>query len=411
MLTDADRELVAAAVDGELTPATEPAFRALVAHSAEALALFHTLTMHARRLSSLPRRPAPPPLLPAVMAAVRDLPRAVPSQLAPPHRRTAAARWAVPVSAAGLFVAVAAGSFWLAAREFRPDLRDVASGANTVEPIPVPPSPFPKSVPEADAPIEVAPEPRQMPAVRDAAVVAAAVEAAPMPRVQGDSDVLGGVRPEALPAFAAVEARVPVLAAVAEFDRPEVHARLVAELVRHPVCRLDLFVRDTPRAAELFQAAARVARVTLTTDAALADRLRKKQPAAWAVYTEALTADDIAELCDALAAQARTAGGGFGPAHLYPAGPADARDFRELIGVNRGLWKRPRTAQPLAADTAAQVTTPARKAVKPALMVPFQPVGQRPNPLLSAEVKAFWQKVEDPKTDAVPLLIVVRPQS
>ena len=53
MLSDRERELVGLAVDGELTPATEPAFRALVAGSAEALALFHSYARQARRLRAL----------------------------------------------------------------------------------------------------------------------------------------------------------------------------------------------------------------------------------------------------------------------------------------------------------------------------------------------------------------------
>lgn len=405
MLTDADRELVAAAVDGELTPATEPAFRALVAHSAEALALFHTLTVHARRLAALPRCPAPPTLLPAVLAGVRDLPRAVPSQLAPATRRTAASRWLMPASAAGLFFAAAAGSFWLASREFRPAQTEFAGPPVAVRPDSVP---VPLPPPIAVVPPEVAPLPREVPPAREPAALAAAVEAAPMPRVQADPKVLGGSPFGVPPAFAVVEARVPILTTVAEFDRPDVRAKLLTELGRDPVYRLDLFVRDTSRAADLFQAAARSVEVTLVTDAALADRLRKKQPAAWAVYTEALTADDIVKLCDALAAQARAAGTTFGAAHLHPAGPSDAREFREVIGVERGLWKRPRaSAQPVAVDTVDQVTAAVRKA---ALVIPFPPAGQRTNPLLSAEVKAFWQKAGEPWANAVPLLIVVRPQ-
>ena len=99
MLTDADRELVSAAVDGELTPVTGPAFRTLVAQSADAVALYQTLTAQARRLAALPRHPAPADVWRAVVADIRAIPVAVPAP-APVRRVT---RWRVPVGlAAGL---------------------------------------------------------------------------------------------------------------------------------------------------------------------------------------------------------------------------------------------------------------------------------------------------------------------
>src|SRR5438128_10549390 len=105
MLTETDRELITAAVDGVLDDRQEPAFRSLVAESAEAAALFHKLQTHARRLRELRRVPAPAGLTDAVLDRVRAEPRAVPST----HRRAAAARpgWAVFAVAASLFLAVA----------------------------------------------------------------------------------------------------------------------------------------------------------------------------------------------------------------------------------------------------------------------------------------------------------------
>ena len=59
MLTDSDRELICAAVDGQLSFEQESGFRVLVAESADALQLFQLLQSHSRRLQAIPQRPAP----------------------------------------------------------------------------------------------------------------------------------------------------------------------------------------------------------------------------------------------------------------------------------------------------------------------------------------------------------------
>src|SRR5207302_7741950 len=104
-----------------------------------------------------------------------------------------------------------------------------------------------------------------------------------------------------------VSIRLPLRATVANLDQPAHRARLAAELGRDPAYRLDLFVHDTVRAAEVFQAAAKAAGVRLTVDPVAQERIKKKLPTTWAVYTEALTADEAAAFLAKLAAQARAA--------------------------------------------------------------------------------------------------------
>src|SRR5690349_13009615 len=110
MLTEADRELIAAALDGELAPAEEAAFRRLLAESVEAGTLFRQLQAQARRLRSLTPIPAPTELTARVIVKVRQLPRATPAP-AGPRRRSAWLPFAVAASA---LLAISAGSFWLA---------------------------------------------------------------------------------------------------------------------------------------------------------------------------------------------------------------------------------------------------------------------------------------------------------
>src|SRR6266542_1505408 len=108
MLTDADRELITAAVDGALDDRQEPAFRALVADSAEAAALYNRLQGDARRLRESRRVPAPADLAEEVTASVRNLPRATPSSRRPAARRPS---WLTYSVAASLFLAVSAGTY------------------------------------------------------------------------------------------------------------------------------------------------------------------------------------------------------------------------------------------------------------------------------------------------------------
>src|SRR5205823_705561 len=102
-------------------------------------------------------------------------------------------------------------------------------------------------------------------------------------RSAGIGDVVGS-RPFIDPKpFESIQARLPILVPVADLDAKEVRARVLDELGRDPAFRLDLFVKDVPRASEAFQAAARAAGVSVAVEGSAQDRLKKKQPVALAV--------------------------------------------------------------------------------------------------------------------------------
>src|SRR5688500_2686020 len=98
MLSQNEKELIAAALDGDLTPDRQAAFRRLIAESADAHALYQQLCRDRAAVRSLPRVPAPPTVLDGVMARVLKASRpTVPAHPAPvPVRRPA---W-LPVSLA-----------------------------------------------------------------------------------------------------------------------------------------------------------------------------------------------------------------------------------------------------------------------------------------------------------------------
>lgn len=411
MLTDADRELITAAVDGALDDRIEPQFRALIAESADAAALYSQLQGHARRLRELRRVPAPSGLAGVVVARVRSGPPTV----APSRRRAAAARagWAAFVVAASLFLAVVAGSYWYVQRTGS-DRTPVAHL------IPHSPATPPNGdtilrVPDHE-PIEVAAAPRAAGSDEALAVIPPEVhsETAPLPRPVSD-DVIGSPLLAKSTAFKTVDVRIPLRATVADLDQQAWKARVAAELAHDPAYRLDLFVHDTLRAAEVFQASAAAAGVNLTVDSIAQDRLRKNLPTTWVVYTEALTPDEAAGLLARLAAHSRDADPTpvFASAHLFPAQATDAHDVRDLLGADLGVLKRPRVAGPksVAAGTADAVTAALLKGERAAIFLSHLSFNGRLLPGAPKDVKAYLGTRGERKPATIPLLIVIRPVS
>ena len=424
MLTDHDQQLISAAVDGQLSVEDESQFRVLVAESTEALQLFQSLQSHSHRLHSLPQRPAPSDFEFGVMSRVRQLPIITPSS---PHRNESGKRsvgWMPYVIAASLLFAVTSASFWFAAQYTnrkdaitqRPHLTKSIEAAHnkTVS--------SPRSLPEVGN--EILPQPQLARTnVTDTTVVQRTtnmVELAPEPRHYIPGDVIGSATFVEQSPLMAVQARMPFLANVADLDKPDVRTRFVDELGRDPAFRFDLFTRDPLKAAEVFQTIAKQANINLAIDGTVQDRVNKRHPSAWVIYVESLSAEEIAKLFDLLAVQCRgdEKSPSFTTGHLFPAFQTDAnqpdtntKDLRDLLGVDLGLGKRPKTAatKPLTATTVDQVTSALQKNVKPALMLTYLPVIGRSNPALSVEVQSFLAKRDERKPGVVPLMIVIRP--
>lgn len=420
MLTDADRELITAAVDGELTPAQDVAFRRLIAASAPAAALFAALMSDARHLRALPRAVVPMGMDRRVMERIRSTSVSTPLRV---NRRHSFGRWPYAV-AASLLLGIGTGTYWFAVRH--------PQGVEIASPSPIGPALHEETgPPRVHNPTPQTPYAREsLPAPRDVVVTVAQherprtteivvrppVESAPAPRLHGYGDVVASgpiadVRP-----FETVQVRLPFLVSVADLDQADTRARLLVELSDDPAYRLDLFTRDPHRAAEVFQAAARSAGVNLHVEGVAAERIRKRlPPIAWAVYSEALAPTDVVAFLDHLAKATRgDKVAPFGVAHLVPAQQSDHRELRELLGVDPGAWKRtPATLapKPLSADTADRVASALASTARErsALLLSYLPPSARANPLASKEVKAYLDRRGPRLPTAVPLLIVIRP--
>ena len=386
MLSDADKLLLAAALDGSVPPDQATALARLLAGSAAARALAAELTTDCRRLAGLPRLTAP-----AGFAARVDLalPIIRPTHPLPDRRRPA---WLPYATAAGVFVGITALAYQFADRPARPGLPPVAKAP------PRPKQPITAPGPNPDQ--EPTPQPADEPAVVADRHTPPPHELAPTPRPATAPDLLAAGLLREIEPPAEVAARLPLLGPVGDLDSVRGQTQVQA-IWATPAGRLDLFVPDLGTAVPAVLAVARSCGWAVGTDPAAQALLKAKQPGTFALYADAVTADEGRKFLAGLAAQQRD-GTKLGTAHLSAAGTTDLREMRELFGGD----PRPAAREAKDDSTIGQVVkqlTPRR----PALLFALAPSAARP-PVASKEVRAFADSRGERGPDAIPLLVVIR---
>ncbi len=413
MLTEADRELITAAVDGELAPALETAFRRLLASSIEAEKLYRTLKGDSTQLKALPPIPAPATLAPAVVAIVTRRPhQTTVSPRKRSVRRDPRVGWMPYAVAASTLIAVMAGSYWFASR-FASDEPNRVAQQHTLPTPTTGQGTGSVAVPNGSS-REVVATPRipTQPIEQLAILPRVVPELAPIPQTPGIGPDVVGTRPDlGSEPFRMIEARIPFLAPLSGFNHDETRAKLRAELAAGPAFRLDLFAKDTTIAANVFLATAKTAGLNVTLDAVAAERIKKKAPSFWVVYVETMTIEDIEKLLVQLAADTKgdKAGSGLSAAHLIPVGQAESKDLRDLLGTDVGLLKRPEAApKSIASGTADQIAKTLQKDAKQGLLLTHLPTAGRATPNASKEVKQFLAQRTARTPDSIPVMIVIR---
>jgi len=459
MLSAEQRELITAAVDGELSAAEARAFRRLLVVSPEARVLLARLQADSDRVRVLQGQAVPPANLRAKVMAriaastpapslhvVRTAPTSTPAPLAQPAKVALPSRRSVPTwvpiaVAASVLFCVAAGTVAFlthngttgpSANNSLPHLpapqdtpNAVPSPNQTAPRLPVP------SDPGAVARIDLSPVP---PIPHPKEVVPKPVAIAPEPRPAQHNLSASPLFPKLAP-FDLIQVRVPFLRAVAELERDDVRQELADELARDPAFRFDLFVRDTARGVDVFQNAAKAAGLTLFSDAATLDKLKKRQTHAVVIYLECLTAEELADLFTKLgAADLKFTPRVCDSIHATPTLRSDESELKAILGVDVGIYKRPvgsngtgqggdkpldknADPKPVSAGTIDTVTKslttpPAKLGEKPAVLMTWQtthPSLGRTIPATSVELKQFLAKRGDRKPNAVPAIIVIRP--
>jgi hypothetical protein len=399
-LSEAEKTLITAGVCGHLSADETAALRVLIDENADAKKLYTALCRDRDRIAALRKVRAPESVRANVLARVQSRPIIV-----PPKIPTASAGWLPYAVAASLLVA--AGGIYLATANRTPR-HEVADKTPQAKPAPLP-DPSAAVVAAAGGTANKPPE-FVGPPKPDLAVAATtpAAEPAPLPRAAIRRDPFTAAVPDPV-VFATVDARLPVLFPVADATDPELVRKVKAEFAVGHALRLDLFAKDTHRAADLFRSAVSAAGNTLIVDGVTQELLKRKQRLAWAVYSESLSAADVLAVLKRLAAtDAKNPGAEvWTSGHLTTASVADGKEAKELFGVDPAGWKKAKANE--------APTPPADKSAKPpagtAVLTTFLPTTLRTPPAASQQIKKFHDDKPPKKDGAVPLIIVIRPGS
>lgn len=448
MITEEQLALISIAVDGELSPAETSRFRRLLDTSAEARALYVRLKSDSARLGSLPQAAPPANLKPRIMARIGSLtppPGTLP--LAQPCKTIVAAHAAptssafasrsrlwVPAVAASLLLGIMGASFWYLTRDSRhpeglarkPGQPPASTQRGAQDPewakwLPTEHGPrllTPAPAPRTDS--QIAQNGLPTPVVPPVAVEEPRVALAPPPRTAINPNVMGSEwRPEIGP-LDLIQAPPPFLHPLADFDQEGVRSEFTEELGHNPALRIDVFTRNLPRSVDCVRAATKASGVSLFADSTTLARVSSRQVYSYVVYTESLTGAELADLFVRLEAEdARISPRIFDMVHAVPAAAEDQKSIHAILGIDPGLFKRPRlekekpldSARPLSAGTADQIVkslNAARAAEKTAVLMTWLPALGRTMPEASQELKQFLSKRGERKPNALPVVIIIR---
>jgi hypothetical protein len=422
MLTAAETELICAAVDGEMSPGQAASFSLLIEAKPQAEQLFRALIQDRDAILLLPRVPAPSGLHQGILdRIIPTTPRKTPA--ATPRRRSLAMALGM---AASFLIAVGTASYWFALqntnsyrvsqsqllqlpksgtnllppveRSIRVDTSELI--ADTIDPLETPDFP---SVPSIE---RVVTNPQPAPLPNSPPTAPAEVLAAPV-----------GV--DAKP-FERHAVKLPILLPFAKLGIPEGREAFRAQLSADVGVRLDLFVKDCPKAIELLTNAGKAAHVNLLTETIANERLKRKMNSTWLIFTDMLNADELTNWMRATAdldkSEPNSSNPTFGTFHLLPTGNAEQKDLQSLIGFDLGSTKKPRSTDVsahISATTIDQLTQSIQKSepTKPAILLTYLPPLVRVQPALSRDIKQFHELRKDKKPGTTPVMIVIRQQN
>ena len=425
------RELLTAAIDGELSAAERKAAQRLLRQSASARALFSQLKADAVRLKKLPHVPAPAVLAEEVMNAIQER-GMTPTPLPPGRHVSKSPNWIMlPVwtnlaTAAAILIVIGFGSYmyFSASNDYYAKLDRDRRQASKLASLPTE-----SNGPGKPRAVEKGPEPKEIDPGSGALVRQSPgkfLQVGPAPRVV-HSDIITGnpidMPPEIEP-FDLNKIRVSQLFDMHELSKDEqVRKKLATVMKKDELIRLDLFCQSTPKAMQLISAALKARGINAITDAFVRTRLSRKVATELMIFTEALTADDVAQLLASLGAgDAKGGAGEFETVVAAPFLPADLSRLGRLLGVPNVLPKPANGKQgvdirkPLPEGTAnhvaatltkmgtGSVTPP--KPEKVAVVVAYSPMN--PRPAASKEIKQFLDRRGQRQAHAKPLMLVLR---
>jgi hypothetical protein len=436
MLSQHDRELLTAFVDGEVSNDQHQKLTDLLRQSAEARDLLRALEQDARSLRQLPQLRVPTDLSASVlMEIVRRRLVPAPAPTLPPVRlpQPGVPAWAALTIAAGLLLSVGVASYLFFRENTTPPGNPVVvqSHTGTSDPdkgpsnVP-PPGPvvvLPDKTPEPDRipekPDPVTPDPIVGVPTPDPDT---APEHDPTP-VRPSGPVFTGPSGERYEMRQA-DIFPPAIFRVLDLDQPASRQALVADLKKANAFRMELPCKDGNKATERLQAVLKERKVSLTVDPVAQSRLTKTQwKTSYLLLVDNVLPEELADLV------ARFAAADHKIEPKKPAEPQlnrlvltrwtrmDQKDLADHLGADPGSPPALKVPGPLGTDihrplsdqTAEQVgkALDGNKAHPEcqALLVAY--TGSR---ILtpSAEVKRFLEARKQPRPGAVQVLLVLR---
>jgi hypothetical protein len=442
MLSDRERELLTAYVDGELRSRRRRLAQRLLELSGEARVLFAKLQQDACRLGDLSPEPLGHDLSIAVLGAIAERklsPRGKPVPATSPY-----AGWVGVSAAAAVLIGLGAASYLFFSESFGPEPASAIARSDSSE-FSVGPgreaasSPgVPERSSEPKAVTKGSPTaPQPPPNLANPTEVANAEEMpAPTPLRESpkNQDVLTG-RMEMFQ-IDQVELSVPLLFKVHQLEQERVRQQLVAELRKDKEFRLELPLpgRSSAKGVERLLAACRTLGIAPQVDPVAQERLKLPQLAAnhFAIYLENLSADTMARMIQLAGQEDKKAAGRkvleiqFDRLVVTRMTSRDRKELSLLLGTDPTQAPTPTSIapnlkQPLSDLTAQQVgdalagqggvprpninkaSSAAGEGV--ALVLAYAPT--RPHPV-SAETKRFLEGRKSAHPGTLRVLLVIR---
>jgi hypothetical protein len=412
MLTEQHRLLIAAHVDGGLSPERPQAVTRLLEQSAEARDLFGNLQADGRRIRNLPRQVLPADFANRVLGRLPSANGQVVARIAAPRPdSTRIILRRVLSAAAVVFIAVGIGVYWV----FTNGPEAPRPGPEVAErpPAPVAPpvaavvDPTPAVEPAAPPVVEqradnVAPQP-STPTPKSEAP---AIVAAPTP----PTDVL--TAPARTPVHVEIvsPARVSLPIALRSLVYTEPFFRLREELAKDPAHRVEIFCRDPSRVADRLTAGCRDLGVKLVVDASTQQVQKQRLRMPYLMFCDSFTADGWAVFfhnlgySDRRAEEKKPGDGLFDQLVITPLIPGtDQKELLNHIGtdvlapVNRNGGS----------DKSEDGKTKPKPIVRQALLIPYQP--QRVSAFGSKEIKQYLDARQERRDGQIAVMIVIKP--
>jgi hypothetical protein len=429
MLSERYRELLTAYVDGVLSGRQRRHALRLLRRSPEARRLLQLLQSDSDALIHLPRvhpdRDLSGPVLQKI-AAGRPLPFR-------PARRIAAPR-AFPVwvgaaaAAAVLFVVASASYLFFSSLDHRAAPPVAHSNPNQTA-----------DVPKGTPPIDGPPAPQQGPNSKPnpAPVTPRTDDVANQKPSTPNSPTSPGSAPPPekeepiftspfMEAFPDLKAVLPGTDVPSTFKLHDLDEKKLAAALPKNALHVELPTVNANRAFERLQGVLKAHHVDLLIDATAAARLRHPNPKSqtnYVLYTEDLTAEELAQLLQQLgaddkqAAEKKPGDGVFDALVVHPLTEGDHKILETLLGVDPTPIAPPKDAGPLGVDprkpvsdqTGAQVAAALGQGKPGAdhalLVLPYNPVRPKRD---SAEIKRFLDERKPMRAGALQVLLVLR---